>query len=150
VLTNRWSSSRTRLTGALFLVVAGLSFPACTEVESAAVSGYEPAHIEEVDGTVHVTFTKEGADRTGVETASVRRDGRHLVVPYASLIYDAEGKTYVYTSPKQLEYVRAEVVVDRIDGDTAFLTDGPPVGTDIVTVGTAEVYGAELEIAGSH
>ena len=30
------------------------------------------------------------------------------------------------------------------------LAAGPPPGTEVVTVGAAEVYGAELEIAGGH
>ena len=46
--------------------------------------------------------------------------------------------------------MRAEVKVDRIDGDRVLLSEGPPAGTKVVTVGAAEVYGAELEIAGSH
>ena len=32
-----------------------------------------------------------------------------MVMPYAALLYNAEGKTYVYTSPKPLHYVQAEV-----------------------------------------
>ena len=46
--------------------------------------------------------------------------------------------------------MRADVVVDRIDGDRVLLTEGPRPGSRVVTVGAAEVYGAELEIAGSH
>ena len=46
-----------------------------------------------------MTFTVEGAKRTGLESGSVRREGGRTVVPYESLIYDAEGKTYIYTSP---------------------------------------------------
>jgi multidrug efflux pump subunit AcrA (membrane-fusion protein) len=77
----------------------------------------------------------------------VRRSGGHEVVPYAALIYEPEGKTYVYTSHERLSFVRAEIQVDRIDGDRVLLSDGPPAGTKVVTVGADEVYGAELDIA---
>jgi hypothetical protein len=30
------------------------------------------------------------------------------------------------------------------------LKDGPPAGTKVVTVGAAEVYGTEIDMAGSH
>jgi hypothetical protein len=36
--------------------------------------------------------------------------------------------------------------VDRIEGDRVLLTDGPPAGTKVVTVGVTEVYGTELEV----
>ena len=65
-------------------------------------------------------------------------------------IYDAEGKTWVYTVAGPLTFQRAEVVVDRIAGGRVVLTAGPPAGSDVVTVGAMEVYGAELEIGGSH
>ncbi len=59
------------------------------------------------------------------------------------MLYDEAGATWVFTNPKGLEYVRASIVVDTIVGDDARLKDGPPVGTRVVTVGVAELYGAE-------
>jgi hypothetical protein len=134
------------------LVVAAMSVSACTEVESAAVEGYEPTRLDEVRGTdfLRVTITKEGARRAGLRTDTIRGSGRQTTVPYAALIYEPDGKTYVYTSPKARTFMRAEVKVRDIRGDRAMLVDGPPAGTTVVTVGAAEVYGAELDIAGSH
>jgi hypothetical protein len=129
------------------LVVAALPIAGCTEVETA--TGYEPSKLEPVKGDgdlQRVILTAEGAKRIGLRTATVRRSGKHTVVPYAALLYDPAGKTYVYTSPSSLEYVRAEVQVRRIDGHRIILSGGPPVGTEIVTVGAAEVYGTELEV----
>ena len=37
--------------------------------------------------------------------------------------------------------------LDRIEGQRVYLSDGPPAGTAVVTVGATEVYGTELEIA---
>ena len=45
-----------------------VSVSACKEVETASATGYEPAKLEEVKGNEDlkvVTFTKEGAERTG-------------------------------------------------------------------------------------
>jgi hypothetical protein len=140
---------RARLACALGVVVAGLPFAGCTEVESESSTGYEPAKLEPVKGgggLQRVIFTAEGADRVGLRTARVRRGAKHKIVPYAALLYDPEGKTYVYTSPRPLQYLRAEVQVHRIDGDRALLSDGPRVGTEIVTIGATEVYGTEREV----
>jgi hypothetical protein len=133
------------------LVIAALPLSACSEVEEEEATGYEPAKLESVKGSddlKRVTFTREGAERVGLRTAPVREQGQAKVIPYAAVLYDAGGKTYVYTSPEPLSYVREEVEVERIDGDRAQLSSGPPVGTEVVTVGAAEVYGTELEIAG--
>jgi hypothetical protein len=144
----------TRVIGAGLALVAALSFSACKEVESEEAEGYVPAKLEAVKGAdddlQRVIFTKEGEARTAVETADIRRAGDRKVIPYAGLIYNDEAKTFVYTNPKPREYLRAEVTVDRIEGDHVLLSKGPPAGTKIVTTGAVEVYGAEIDMAGSH
>lgn len=133
----------------LVSIAAAIALGSCTEVETESATGYEPAALEPVKGSEdlqRVTFTEEGAKRVGLKTGEVSRNGKRLVAPYAALLYDPEGKTYVYTNPKPLEYLRAPVEVDRIEGDRVLLTDGPPAGTKVVTVGVTEVYGTELEV----
>jgi hypothetical protein len=94
-----------------------------------------------------VTLTAQAAKRLGVETAAVRRRGaRRSVVPYDAVLYSADGATFTYTSPKPRVYVRAPITVVRIDDDTAVLSSGPPVGTEVVTVGSQELYGSEYEV----
>jgi hypothetical protein len=136
----------------LALVAAALPLAGCKEVEEESAAGYEPAKLEEIKNSdLHrVTLTAEAARRAGVETGTARRSGAGVVVPYESLLYDAEGNTYVYKQTKPLSYVREEVQVDRVDGSRVLLDEGPSAGTKLVTVGTAEVYGTELEVAGSH
>ena len=68
------------------------------------------------------------------------------VVPYASVIYDLQGDTWTYANPEPLAFVRHRIIVDYIDGDLAFLLDGPPVGTAVVVVGAAELLGVELGV----
>jgi hypothetical protein len=69
-----------------------------------------------------------------------------LTVPYAAILYDASGRTWVYTNPEGQAYVRAAVKVDYVDGDVAVLEEGPAAGTRIVTVGASELYGAEVGV----
>jgi multidrug efflux pump subunit AcrA (membrane-fusion protein) len=137
------SSHRPRLAAGALLALAALPLSACTEVESETATGYEPATLDDRN---RVTFTAEGAERTGLQTAPVTRHGRRSSVPYAALLYDPEGGTYVYTNPARRTFRRVAVKVARIDGDQALLSDGPPAGTEVVTVGAAEVYGTELEV----
>jgi hypothetical protein len=68
------------------------------------------------------------------------------VVPYAAVLYDARGNTWVYTNPTPLTFVRHAIHIDYIEGDLAVLSDGPPSGTEVVTVGPAELFGAETGI----
>jgi hypothetical protein len=83
-----------------------------------------------------------------VEVAMMSRGTQQKVIPYAAVLYDIDGKEWVYTSPEPLVYVRAPIVVDYIDGDLAVLSDGPPAGTEIVTAGASELFGAEAGIGG--
>jgi hypothetical protein len=44
--------------------------------------------------------------------------------------------------------VREAVVIERIKDDLAYLQEGPPAGTQVVTVGVPELYGAEVGVNG--
>jgi hypothetical protein len=68
------------------------------------------------------------------------------VVPYSAVLYDLHGETWVYTSPEPLVFVRHPVRIDYIEGELAILSEGPPSGTDVVTVGAGELFGAETGI----
>jgi hypothetical protein len=52
----------------------------------------------------------------------------------------------MYISPAPLTYVREPITVDYIEGDMVVLVDGPAAGTEVVTVGVAELYGADTGI----
>jgi hypothetical protein len=146
--TNR-KSTRLRPAGAgLVLIAACVSLSACSDSPETA-SYYEPARLEPIEGTEikRVKFSAEGAKRVGLQTAAVRRNAQGRVIPYAAVIYDSRGNTYAYTSPERLTFVRQDIEIDRVDGDLVVLSEGPPAGTKVVTVGAAEVYGTEFEVA---
>jgi hypothetical protein len=130
----------------LVLIIAGMSLSAC-ETAAEPEGGEEAAAVEPIKGTDvnRVTLTKDAAETLGIETASIQRVGGREVVPDAAVIYDPEGKTFTYSSPKPLTYVRHDITVDHIDGTKAVLKKGPPVGTAVVTVGSAELSGLENE-----
>jgi hypothetical protein len=125
--------------------VAGLA--GCSTPPAEATRVNFPATIEAIEGTdvERITVTDRGAERLGLETVTVETGPSGLQVPYSSLLYDASGQTWVYTNPETLVYIREAVTVDHIDGDLVHLTDGPEAGTSIVTVGAAELFGAELD-----
>jgi hypothetical protein len=138
---------------ALVLIAGVVSLSACGEASSGydyeTASHHEPAELEPIKGTdvQRVIFDAEGAERVGLKTAPIRQNGQETVIPYAAVIYGADGNTYTYTAPEPLTYVRQEISIDHVAGDSVMLSDGPPAGTEVVTVGAAEVYGTEFEVA---
>ena len=143
---NRWM--------VLVLVAAGLTLPACRGGAPGKVEKVKPAVVEHVEGSElsKVTLTEKAMERLDIATAPVRdamvklTASTRRVVPYAAVLYDAHGDTWVYTSPEARTFVRHSIGVDFIEGDLAVLSDGPPSGTMVVTVGAAELFGAEFEI----
>jgi hypothetical protein len=73
------------------------------------------------------------------------KTAKQLTIPYAAVLYDTTGKTWVYTTSASLVFVRSPVTVDHIEGDQAVLTAGPAVGTAVVTTGAEELFGSETE-----
>lgn len=86
--------------------------------------------------------------RVYVEVSMKGSGEAQKIVPYAAVLYDLHGDTWVYTRVEPLAFVRAPIVVDYIEGDLAVLSDGPPAGTEVVTDGSSELYGAEAGIGG--
>jgi len=153
---------RSRSGGLVVLVLGGVLLGGCAEApEDAAASGTGPATVESIEGSEVslVTLTEEAVARLGLSTTAVAvaaagADGgagqpttetaTRTIIPYGAVIYDNTGATWAYTNPELLVYVREPITIDRIEGDEVFLLDGPAVGTDVVTIGAAELYGAEL------
>ena len=84
--------------------------------------------------------------RVRVELTLAGSEMEQLVVPYAAVIYGLNGETWAYTSPEPLTFVRHLISIDYIEGDLAVLSEGPPAGTAVVTVGAVELFGAEFGI----
>ena len=88
--------------------------------------------------------------RVFVEVALSGNGTPGKVIPYAAVIYDLHGETWVYTSPEPLVFVRHPIVVEYIEDDRAVLSEGPAAGTAVVIVGAAELFGVESGVGGGH
>jgi hypothetical protein len=149
--SNRWIV-------AILLLIVCLQLSACGQPSASSASkevkeGTDaPARVEHIGATDlnRVILTAQAAKRLDIQTAPVSdaqvRGTQRKVVPYAAVIYDLHGETWVYTNPSSLTFVRDRISVDYIEGDLAVLSKGPASGTRVVTVGAPELYGTELGI----
>jgi len=83
-------------------------------------------------------------DRVRVELFLSGSDESQKVVPYSAVYYDSSGTAWVYVTDQDLTFQRQLIVIERVVGDLAVLSDGPPLGTSVVTVGSALLYGTEI------
>jgi hypothetical protein len=133
--------------GLLVLLVPVLSACAATPEEEEPVE--HAAVVEPVEGSdiARLVLTSDAVERLDIQTSDVLEASRsQTLIPYAAVFYTAEGDTWTYTSPEPLTFVREPIAIDHIDGDRAFLTAGPPVGTAVVTLGSAELFGTETGV----
>ena len=72
--------------------------------------------------------------------------GTRKVIAHGAVLYDEHGDTWTFTSPAPLTFLRQKIDIDYITGRSVVLRDGPPAGTTVVTVGAAELLGAELGV----
>jgi len=135
------------------LVIVGLSLTACQRVTRTHAED-SPSRVVHIEGSElsRVILTANAIERIGLKTDQVREQrvsrsaSPRKVVPYAALIYDQHGETWVYTNPEPRIFVRHHISVDYIDGDLVVLLEGPPPGTAVVTVGVAQLFGTELGV----
>lgn len=133
----------------LVIAAAGFAVGCGSSGSKEEVGDAQPAKVTPIKGTdlSRVTLSADAAKRLGIATATVAAKGSdRKVIPYDAVIYAADGKTFTYTSPKPLNYVRAPITVTDIRGDKAYLSAGPPAGTAVVTVGSQELFGTEYEV----
>lgn len=137
----------------LLLIIAGLLLSACGSDKGVSASeNGEPAYAEPVEGSEfnRVVLTEMAAERLDIQTAAVRKQQvngvERLVIPYSAVIYGRRGGTWAYTLLEPLIFMRTPIAVDYIDGDVAVLVEGPSEGTQVATVGVAELYGIDTGV----
>jgi hypothetical protein len=139
---------------ALALITLGAS--GCSEAGASNESNAETAVTVESAGEdqpARLTVSERGVERLGLRTEPVRPlagqpNGATEVISYSAVVYDADGKSWAYSSPSPRTYVRVPIVISSITGKTVQLKSGPPVGTQVVVVGAPELVGAEAGISG--
>ena len=126
------------------LILASL-LAACGPKSKDDVEKIEPFQLEVIEGSdfQRVILTEKAAQRLDIQTAPI---GAGNVIPYAAVLYGLNGETWTYTNPEPLVFVRQPIVIDHIEGDSAFLSEGLDTGTAVVIIGAAELYGAEVGV----
>jgi len=99
-------------------------------------------------GLSEITLPPQAAKRLDIQTSEVVEQAGLKTAPFAAIIYDLDGDAWVYTEPRSLTFVREQVVVDSVSTDVAYLKEGPPSGTKVVTVGVQELHGTEVGVNG--
>jgi hypothetical protein len=140
----RWAAAAA-VAGLVGIVSAG-----CTVVEQAEHEPYPAVTI--ADGADDaapktLTLTPDAVRRLDLTTV-VLDDPKAL--PYAAVIYDKKGASWVYTNTQDRTFIRVPVNIDRVQDQTAVLTAGPPRGSRVVTRAAIKLYGAETGVGGGH
>jgi len=136
----------------VLLIIAGLQLSACYTAETSEAAPENASVVEPIEGTEfnRVILSGKAAQRLDIQTTQLREEqvdgANRLVIPYGALLYDLNGDTWMYISPEPLTFVREPITVDYVDGDMVVLADGPATGTEVVTVGAAELFGADTGV----
>ena len=133
----------------LVCLSACLTLAACAEAKATTTDAYTPSSLSTVTGHSDrhlVTLTAAAAQRIGLQMAAVGQDSTSKTVPSAATMFDAAGRSFVYTATTPLTFLRVEITVLADDGKLTRFADGPALGTPVVTTGVTEVYGAEFEV----
>lgn len=83
-------------------------------------------------------------ERVAVEIPTLDGKIESLVLPFSAVLHDIHGGQWVYEQTAPHTYTRRRIQVARLSGSEAVLASGPPVGTKVVTDGSAELFGTEF------
>lgn len=140
------------------VLIAALS--ACTGTSGGAPAGGDqakPGQVVTAPGTGQqaVELDADAARRIGLTTGSVGMRSPapgqppQPVAPLSAILYDKDGRTWVYVSEPTRMYVRTAVVLGPVVGaDMVVLQSGPAPGTSVVTQGSVELLGVEQGVGG--
>jgi hypothetical protein len=130
------------------LTIAVLPLIGCADRGEEAESGNGAATVESIAGSPlsRVTITEEAAKRIDLKTEKVKQGPTGIEIPYGAVLYDPDGKTWTFVNVNGLTFQRTSIAVNNIVGDVASLASGPSVGAAVVTLGAAQLYGAEIGV----
>ena len=136
----------------LLLILVAPMLVACGAVEAPVEAQEAPAIVEAIDGSdLHrITLNARAAERLGVQTSPVTEqeadDSVFAVVPDSAVIYDVNGDTWVFIKQEDLVFMRVSVEIHEVRDGNAFLASGPGPGSEVVSMGAAELYGIDLGV----
>jgi hypothetical protein len=112
-----------------------------TPVREEAVSPRKPL-VTGISGLTVAASSVQVSDAAQTMPGSETRK----IIPYSAVIYDLSGQAWAYVNTAPRTYVRQPITIDYSQGAQTVLKDGPSAGTPIVSVGAAELYGAETGV----
>lgn len=125
---------------------AGLVFRLDDEPDASGMTA-RPAQSSGSGGSDGVLYTVTGGTPLSLGTPVLielpQAGTERLIVPYSSVVYDPDGQTWTYMTSEPLVFTRHPITIVYVEGDEAILSDGPPAGTQVVSVGSAELSGFE-------
>jgi hypothetical protein len=83
-------------------------------------------------------------ERAAVEISTTDSKEEAFVIPFNAVLHDIHGGQWVYAKTGEHSYTRKRIQVCRLAGADAVLFSGPLAGTQIVTEGSAELFGTEF------
>ena len=136
-----------RLLAIVVVPLAAVVLAACGgSVSDEYVIEEQPYTLEPVEGqdVLRVILEESAVERLGIETASVEERGAKLgrcrSTRCSSTPTEISGCTRI-RSPSCSSGLRSRSTHETVTEAT--LSDGPPAGTEVVTVGIPELYGTE-------
>lgn len=145
-VVGRWLAAGSLAASALALAACGTA-PAPELPSPAQVVPVAGSNIPRLELT-HGAVQRLGIQTKPVAAAAAGTAGATEVIPYPAVVYDTDGSSWTYVEIAADTYVRRPITVTVIRGDVALLSAGPPVGAQVVTVGSAELLGTEYNISG--
>jgi hypothetical protein len=138
--------TRRRAASALLIgVFAVLGVAGCGGSSPPPARQIPPARMERAgtSGVLSVVLTPLGAQRIGIQTTPSVTARNLVVVPFQALLYEADGRTVVYTRTGTDTYTRQFITVAAINGNQVLVSSGLPAGAQVVTVGAEELLGVQ-------
>jgi RND family efflux transporter MFP subunit len=117
----------------------------------AAVPVAAPPSANPASASVDLYFQLRGApgrlqpgERVSVTIPLASGGAPATVIPFAAVVRDMSGGSWVYERTDSLTFVRRRVEVVRVSGARAVISAGLKPGTQVVTAGAAELFGVEF------
>jgi hypothetical protein len=140
--------------------IDGLKVARVTLIQSAVDRlGLETAPVREeamaprkpvVAGVMALTIAANAGEASSMPvsdaTQTLPSTEARKIVPYSAVIYDLGGNAWVYVNTEPRTYVRHPITIEYSQGADTVLKDGPPAGTPVVSIGAAELFGAETGV----
>jgi hypothetical protein len=97
-----------------------------------------------------LTLSERAEQRLGIQTAPAVPDpAGGLLIPYAALVYDADGAAWAFVRTAPLTYTRTALTAGAITGGQVSVpTSNLKAEDQVVTVGAPELVGIETGLDG--